>query len=158
MLSQIDSTIFDSMVKIFGMLPKIYSHKAPIHYVANLTPKKRSLWARSCRSVDRNMSVGRPAWSSSKAPLRTSFQKIHHLCYWLFFLCCFYLCYVPFFSKPFSMKTLKIQGLIPFEFNNSDTLHAFQNIKFELPQFLLDSGVSPKVWPVIGAINVFLDG
>jgi len=155
MLSQIDSSIFDNMVEIFCMLPKIYSHKAHLHYVADLTPKKRSLWARSCRPADCNMSVGRPAGSSSKAPLQTPSQKIHHLCYWLFFVC-FMLC--TFFFKPFSMKTLKIQGLMSFRFYNLDTLHAFRNIKSELPQFLIDGGVSPKVWPVSGAIIAFLDG
>ena len=62
------------------------------------------------------------------------------------------------FSKPFPMKTLKIQGLMPFRFYNMDTLHAFWNIKSELHQFLLDGGVSPMVWRVSGAINAFLDG
>jgi len=65
---------------------------------------------------------------------------------------------VLFFSKPFANKTLQIQGLMQFGFYNPDKLHAFRNIKSELPQFLLDNGVSPKVWPVSGVINAFLDG
>jgi len=158
MLSQIDCFLFDGMMKIFSMLPKIYSHKSPLHYVVDLTPKKRSLWARSCWSADRNMSVGKPAGLGSKAPLRTPSQKIHHLCYWLFFLFYVVFIYVMYlFSKPFPMKMLKIQGLMSFGFYNPDKLHAFRNIKSELPQFLLDGGVSPKVWPVSGAINAFLD-
>jgi hypothetical protein len=55
--------------------------------------KKRFLWTGSCRPADRNMSVGRPARSSSKAPFRTPSQKIHHLCYYGFFKT-FYLSYV----------------------------------------------------------------
>jgi len=57
----------------------------------------------SCRPADHNMLVGRPAGSSSKAPLRIPSQKIHHLCYYGFFklficlICCFYFCYVPLF-------------------------------------------------------------
>jgi len=83
MLSHIDNSIFDNIVEILCMLPKIYSHKPPL---ADLTPKKRSLWARSCRPADRNMSVGRPAGSSSKAPL----QIISVIM--VFFNCLFVLC------------------------------------------------------------------
>ena len=99
------------------------------------------------------MSVDRPVGSSSQAPLRTPCQKIHHLCYYGFFLLficlmlfLFMLCtYVLFFSKPFPMKTLQIQGLILFGFYNPDKLHAFHNIKSETHQFILDDGISPKV-------------
>jgi len=67
MLSHINNSIFDRIVENLCMLPKIYSHKPPL---ADLTAKKRSFWARSCRPADRNMSVVRPAGSSSKAPLQ----------------------------------------------------------------------------------------
>jgi len=83
MLSHIDNFIFDSIVEILCMLQKIYSHKPPL---ADLTPKKRSLWARSCRPVDRNMSVGRPAGSSLKAPLQIIYVIM------VFFNCVFVLC------------------------------------------------------------------
>jgi len=56
------------------------------------------------------------------------------------------------------MKTLQIQGLILFGFYNPDKLHAFHNIKSETHQFILDGGVSPKVWTVSGVFNDFLDG
>jgi len=45
-----------------------------------------------------------------------------------------------------------------FGFYNPDKLHAFRNIKFGTPQFILDGGVSPKVWTVSGVFNDFLDG
>jgi len=56
------------------------------------------------------------------------------------------------------MKTLQIQGLMPFGFYNPNILHAFRNMKSETHQFILDGGVSPKVWTVSGVFNDFLNG
>jgi len=124
--------------------------------------KKRFLWTRSCRHADRNMSVGKPAGLSSKAPLRTLSQKIHHFYYYAFiYLSCvvfiyfMYLCFI-FFFKSFPMKTLQIQGMIQFKFYNPDKLHAFRNIKFVTPLFILDCRVSPEFWPVSGVLKHFL--
>jgi len=72
----------------------------------------------------------------------------------LLMLCIF----VLFLSKPFATKTLQIQGLMQFGFYNPDKLHAFQNIKSVTPQFIMDGGVSPKVWTVCEVFNDFLDG
>jgi len=94
MLSHIDNSIFDSIVEILCMLPKIYSHKPPL---ADLTPKRRSLWARSCRSVDRNMSVGRPARSSSKAPLQMIFVIMVFLNVYLSYVASVYVMYLCFY-------------------------------------------------------------
>jgi len=63
--------------------------------------------------------------------------------------------FVLYFYKPFATKRLQIQGVMQFEFYNPDKLHAFWNIKSGTPQFILDGGVSPKVWTVSGVLMHF---
>jgi len=108
------------------MLSKIYSHKPPL---ADLALKKRSLWARSCRPADRNMSVGRPAGSSSKSPLQ--------IIYVILVFLTVYLSYVPlflFFFKAFATKTIQIKDLMQSELYNPEWIHAFRLIKSGNPQ------------------------
>jgi len=139
------------------MLPKIYSHKPPL---ADVTPKRRSLWARSCRPADRNMSVSRPAGSSSKAPLQIiSIIMVFFNC--LFVLCCFCLCYVPlflFFSKTFATKTVQIKGLMQYIFYNPEGIHAFRIIKSENPQWHFGRWSLTKGLAGWWSLNAFFDG
>jgi len=133
MLSHIDNSIFDSIVEILCMLPKIYNHKPPL---VDLTPKKRSLWARSCWPADGNMSVDRPAGSNSKAPLQiifvimVFFKLFICLMLLLFMLCTF----VSIFFKTFTTKTIQIKGLMQFGLYNPEGIHAFQIMKYGNPQ------------------------
>jgi len=76
------------------MLSKIYSHKPPL---ADLTPKKRLLLARSCWHVDRNMSVDRPAGSSSKAPLQIISVIMFFLTVYLSYVASVYVMYLCFY-------------------------------------------------------------
>ena len=143
-----------------------WKHLAFLHCVADLTPKKRFLWTRSCRPADRNMSVGRPAGSSSKAPLRTPSQKIHHLCYYGFFLT-FYLSYVASFyvmycfiffpsHSPRNARNKRVWCSSDYKIWN-----IYMQSGFYIPEHLskiLAGAVSPKVWPVSGVLTRFLDG
>jgi len=69
------------------------------------------------------------------------------------FIYVIYLCFI--FFQVIRHETLQIQGMMHYGFYNPNKLHAFRNVKSVTRQFILDSGVPPKVWTVSGVLMHF---